>query len=105
MRKITKRKGNYKRGRQPLNEVHYAAIDLLAGKYGRKSKSEIADILGINRRTLYRYRNRADFRRELAAATNRVVGEKLREYRPPDPRNLGVVEITRILQAVGFAVG
>ncbi|GAA4874431.1 hypothetical protein GCM10023310_62650 [Paenibacillus vulneris] len=103
--KITKRKGNYKRGRQPLNDIHYAAIDLLAGKYGRKSKSEIADILGINRRTLYRYRNRADFRRELVAATNRVVGEKLREYRPPDPRNLGVAEITQILQAVGFAVG
>lgn len=100
-----KRKGNYKRGRPPLNDIHSAAIELLAGKYGRKSCGEIALILGINRRTLYRYRQRLDFQRALAAATNRVVSEKLREYRPPDPRSLGVTEITRILQAVGFPVG
>ncbi|MFD0675280.1 MULTISPECIES: phBC6A51 family helix-turn-helix protein [unclassified Paenibacillus] len=103
-----KRKGNYKRGRPPLSPIHYAAVELLAGKYGRKSCEEIAELIGVNRRTLYRWRQRRDFDNALTVEIRRTISERFAGHRPSvmDIANSGdIAELIRILQANGFAVG
>ncbi|SMF91202.1 Homeodomain-like domain-containing protein [Paenibacillus uliginis N3/975] len=61
--------------RPPLNELHYAAIDLLSDVPTRNHE-DISHILGISRMTLYRWRQRDDFDRELGKAITRKVRAK-----------------------------
>jgi DNA invertase Pin-like site-specific DNA recombinase len=63
--------------RPPLNEKHYEAIALLA-EYGRKrlTHERIARKLRINRRTLYRWRQRPDFDNELRKAIDRQLRKR-----------------------------
>ncbi|OIB03505.1 hypothetical protein AK95_07800 [Paenibacillus sp. LC231] len=58
--------------RLPLNERHYAAIELLSDVPSRNHE-DIAHILGISRMTLYRWRQREDFDKELRKAIMRKV--------------------------------
>lgn len=67
-----------KRKGRPVAELdarHYRAITLLAD--GRLSYGEIADRIGIDRRTLHRWRIRKDFDREL----RKVMTRNEREWR------------------------
>lgn len=68
--KRKKRRGNYRCGRPPLAERHYRAIELLA-EVPRKNYDEIAAAVGIDRRTLFRWRERKDFERELQKAIDK----------------------------------
>ncbi|WP_416293095.1 phBC6A51 family helix-turn-helix protein [Paenibacillus illinoisensis] len=58
-----------------LDARHHQAITLLAE--GRLSYGEIADNIGIDRRTLHRWRMRKDFDREL----RKVMARNEREWR------------------------
>jgi predicted DNA-binding transcriptional regulator YafY len=66
--------------RPPLSGKHYAAIELLA-ESGRKrlTKEKIARKLGISRRTLYRYRQRSDFEKQLRLAIDRKFGPRRKD--------------------------
>ncbi|WP_134911396.1 phBC6A51 family helix-turn-helix protein [Paenibacillus sp. IHB B 3084] len=66
--------------RLPLSDIHYAAIALLSD-VKRPSHKEIARRLGITRMTLYRYRKRPDFQRELKREIKRRTEELMRENR------------------------
>ncbi|KGE20790.1 helix-turn-helix domain-containing protein [Paenibacillus wynnii] len=72
---------NSKRGRpvSPLDERHYQAIALLAD--GRMNYSDIADSVGVTRRTLQRWRQRKDFDRELRKVNAKLVNEWRRTSR------------------------
>lgn len=67
-----------KRGRpaSPLDERHYRAIELLT-TVPTPNLEEIARACGVDRRTLYRWRQRRDFAREL----DKVQRRKTEEYR------------------------
>lgn len=66
-----------KRGRpiSPLDERHYLAIELLT-TVPTPNLEEIARACGVDRRTLYRWRQRKDFTREL----DKVQRRKTEEY-------------------------
>jgi hypothetical protein len=66
--------------RPPLSDIHYAAIALLCD-IKRPSHEKIARRLGITRMTLYRYRKRPDFQRELKREGRRRADEFMRENR------------------------
>jgi DNA invertase Pin-like site-specific DNA recombinase len=68
--------------RTPLSEKHYEAIALLAAS-GRKrlTHERIARKLRINRRTLYRWRQRPDFEQELRKIIDREVNAIHRKFR------------------------
>ncbi|WP_342438155.1 helix-turn-helix domain-containing protein [Paenibacillus sp. FSL L8-0436] len=70
-----------KRGRPvaPMDARHYQAIALLVD--GRMSYCEIADSIGVNRRTLQRWRQRKDFDRELRKLETRIANEWRRATR------------------------
>lgn len=75
-----KRRGNYPKRRPPLDERHYRAIEMLT-RVPRMNYEEIASELGVNRRTLYRWRNRRDFAkayRELADAKFKAKFRRMR---------------------------
>lgn len=57
----------------PLDERHYYAIELLV--QGRWDYTEVAKQTGVSRRTLYRWRQRKDFKREI----NKELKRKARE--------------------------
>lgn len=64
--------------RQPLTEKHYEAIALLtASGRMRLTRERIARKLRINRRTLYRWEHRSDFRKELRIAIDRKLREEI----------------------------
>lgn len=67
-----------KRGRpiSPLDERHYLAIELLT-TVPTLNLDEIAQACGVDRRTLYRWRRRRDFAREL----EKIQRRKSEEYR------------------------
>ncbi|WP_373230367.1 phBC6A51 family helix-turn-helix protein [Cohnella sp.] len=65
--------------RLPLDERHYRAIELLAGL--RDNYGDVAQAIGVSRMTLYRYRKRADFRRELRKATAKLLNAQHRELK------------------------
>lgn len=63
--------------RQPLDEQHFLAVKLLADS--RLNHEDVARQLGICRMTLYRWRQRPDFRRALQREINRVMDAKFRD--------------------------
>lgn len=65
-----KRRIRYPKRRLPLQPYHYRAIDMLT-QVPRMNYEEIASELGVNRRTLFRWRQRPDFDRELRREINR----------------------------------
>ncbi|MNM83863.1 hypothetical protein D3C81_959330 [compost metagenome] len=70
-----------KRGRPvpPLDERHYQAIALLVA--GRMGYAEIAKAIGVDRRTLHRWRKRKDFDRALRKAFDKHTNEWRRSAR------------------------
>lgn len=64
----------------PLDERHYRAIELLAGS--RPNYEDISQSVGISRMTLYRWRRRSDFKRELRKAVDRNLAETRRQLAP-----------------------
>ncbi|MCP1186444.1 phBC6A51 family helix-turn-helix protein [Paenibacillus sp. 1781tsa1] len=62
-----------------LDARHYRAIALLVD--GSLSYGEIADSIGIDRRTLHRWRKRKDFDRELRKVLTRIEREWRRTTR------------------------
>lgn len=66
-----------KRGRPktPLDVRHYLAIELLTTS-PTQNLEDIAKACGVDRRTLFRWREREDFEREY----NKVQQRKVREY-------------------------
>lgn len=64
------------RPRTPLDIRHYLAIELLTTS-PTQNLEDIAKACGVDRRTLFRWRDREDFTREL----NKVQQRKVREYR------------------------
>ncbi|MCV9948256.1 phBC6A51 family helix-turn-helix protein [Paenibacillus sp. BT-177] len=53
-----------RRARPPLDERHRLAIEMLARKGIHDTMDEIASLCGVDRRTLYRWRQREDFNKE-----------------------------------------
>lgn len=66
-----------RRRQYPLDDRHYRAIALLAN--ARDNYEEIAQAVGVSRMSLYRWRKRADFSRELRTLTDRIHNERKRE--------------------------
>lgn len=66
------------RGLPALDERHYRAIDLLSDlRRGGRTLDDIAEELGVDRRTLYRRRQRKDFARLLEREVRRKVRERV----------------------------
>ncbi|MCM3497656.1 phBC6A51 family helix-turn-helix protein [Paenibacillus sp. FSL K6-1566] len=65
-----------KRARPPLDDRHRLAIELLTA-VPSQNLEDIAQACGVNRRTLFRWRLRKDFEREL----RKVQQRKADEYR------------------------
>ncbi|MBP1905511.1 hypothetical protein J2Z32_002141 [Paenibacillus turicensis] len=63
------------RPRTPLDIRHYLAIELLTTS-PTENLEDIAKACGVDRRTLFRWRERKDFTREL----NKVQQRKINEY-------------------------
>lgn len=72
---MSKRKRK-KRALVPLDARHYQAIELIASGYHKYG--EIAQMVGVDRRTLLRWRKRKDFDMELRKARVRIA-EKVRK--------------------------
>lgn len=70
MKRRIRKKREYPKRRLPLDERHMRALSLLSD-IPRKNYEEIAAELGIDRRTLYRWRARTDFERELRKEIDR----------------------------------
>lgn len=70
-----------KRARPPLDERHMVAIELLANYRTRYTLDEIAEMVTVDRRTLYRWRQRKDFAREYDKAVRKHV-ERVRRSMP-----------------------
>lgn len=70
-----------KRGRPvtPLDERHYQAIALLVS--GTMGYDDVARACGVDRRTLYRWRQRKDFDRALRKAFDKKSNEWMRVMR------------------------
>ncbi|MCL6458140.1 MAG: hypothetical protein K6T85_09055 [Gorillibacterium sp.] len=69
-----------KRARPPLDERHYLAIELLTTA-PTKNLDDIARACMVNRRTLYRWRLRKDFERELRKVHERKMNERSRSLK------------------------
>lgn len=65
-----------KRALAPLDSRHYRAAELIAAGYHKYG--EIAAMVGVDRRTLLRWRKRKDFDKELRKARVRI-GEEIRK--------------------------
>jgi transposase-like protein len=77
--------------RQPLDEQHFRAVKLLADS--RLNHEDVARQLGVCRMTLYRWRQRPDFKRALQREINRVMDAKFRELQNRYmPRTAGEIE-------------
>lgn len=74
---MSKRK-HKKRALVPLDARHYRAIGLIAGGYHKYG--EIAHMVGVDRRTLLRWRKRKDFDMELRKARVRIAEEVRKSF-------------------------
>jgi transposase-like protein len=68
----------------PLDGRHYYAIELLV--QGRYDYTEVAEQTGVSRRTLYRWRQRKDFKREI----NKELKRKARERQQANKERMSV---------------
>ncbi|RAV03036.1 phBC6A51 family helix-turn-helix protein [Paenibacillus sp. YN15] len=80
MARKRKRKGNYPKRRPPLDERHYRAIEMLT-RVPRMNYEEIAAELGVDRRTLYRWRERPDFQRAYKELSRAVAKAKFKHMK------------------------
>jgi hypothetical protein len=91
-----------KRARPPLDERHYVAIELLT-TVPTPNLDEISRICTIDRRTLYRWRQRKDFDKELRKVS-RMKFEAVRRRRgmtrAPVPKTVDGIE--RLFNDCGF---
>ncbi len=73
-----KRKHSYPKRRLPLDARHYAAIDMLSemGR-NRPNMAIIGRRLSVDRRTLFRWRQRPDFQAELKHTIMRKVSARI----------------------------
>lgn len=69
-----------KRRRPDLDDRHLVAIELLT-TVPTPTLEEIAQVCGVDRRTLYRWRLRKDFQREMRKAQDRKLNEFRRSMR------------------------
>lgn len=81
MKRKKKRTGNYRRGRHPLDERHLRAISMLAN-VPTPTLEEVSAAVGVDRRTLYRWRHRKDFDRLLRM----TIDERLSALRKRIPK-------------------
>lgn len=77
---MTKRKRRKKRTRPPLDDRHYLAIELLT-TVPTLNLEDIAKQCVVDRRTLYRWRMRKDFERELRKVQQRKIEECRRKMK------------------------
>ncbi|PQP86186.1 phBC6A51 family helix-turn-helix protein [Paenibacillus sp. AR247] len=90
-----------KRRKYPLDSRHFIAVELIvSGDYGY---GEIAEILGVNRRTLLRWRKRKDFDKELRKARGRRV-EAIRKALGDRKRIKSSADIREYFTEIGFDV-
>lgn len=67
-----------KRAVAPLDARHYLAVALIAS--GEYSYGEIASRVGVDRRTLLRWRKRKDFDKELRKARAKIAEEVRKSF-------------------------
>lgn len=72
------KKKRKKRAPAPLDSRHYRAIELISD--GRHKYGEIAARVGVDRRTLLRWRKRKDFDKELRRARAKTVDEMRKSF-------------------------
>lgn len=104
-----KRRGNYPK-RRPLGPLHYAAIELLSAcGRDRLTYEQAAAKLGVDRRTIYRWRQCPDFQRVLQKAIDRKIYELDGSRRKWTVMNAALTgdtrEIQRFFDTLGFNVG
>ena len=63
------------KGKEPLSEKHYRAIDMLSEGRGRLTRAQIAKKLKISRMALWKWMQRKDFQKALDKEIRRKVNE------------------------------
>ncbi|WP_449601061.1 phBC6A51 family helix-turn-helix protein [Paenibacillus sp. Marseille-Q9583] len=92
--------GRKKRARPPLDERHYLAIELLT-TVPTPNLDDIAQACTIDRRTLYRWRQRKDFDKEMRKVSRRKMeARRPRIKRRPLPTTVDGIE--RLFIDCGF---
>jgi DNA invertase Pin-like site-specific DNA recombinase len=89
------------RTRPPLDERHYRAIELLALKRVHNTLDDIAAGVGVDRRTLYRWRQRKDFDKELRKARRKMIAERRRKIPRTNFRAFTAFELTEWYRSTG----
>ena len=72
------KKRRKKQGRRPLTEAQKRAAQMM---FDAEPTGKIAEELGVHRATIWRWRKRPDFQRELERITNRFLKDKRAEVR------------------------
>lgn len=89
-----------KRARPPLDDRHRLAIELLT-TVPTPTLEETAQACGVDRRTLYRWRNRTDFKREMRKVQDRKMNEFRRGMRRQfDARIANVKDLEAVFNAL-----
>ncbi len=68
------------RGKEPLSKKHYTAIHLLVYNF-KLTHEQVADVLGITRKTLYNWRQRKDFDRAYTKELTKMINALKRQSR------------------------
>ncbi|MHB0884176.1 phBC6A51 family helix-turn-helix protein [Paenibacillus sp. SEL1] len=75
------KKRRKRRVRPPLDDRHRVAIELLALKGTHDTLDDIASVCGVDRQTLYRWRQRKDFNKEYERAIRLFVSAIRRRHK------------------------
>lgn len=86
-----------KRTRPPLDARHYLAIELLTS-VPTQNLEDIAGACGVDRRTLFRWRLRKDFERELRKVQQRKNAEYGRRIRQRQAQVMDIGDIEQIFR-------
>lgn len=89
-----------KRIRPALDERHYIAIELLTS-VPTPNLADIAQACAVDRRTLYRWRKRSDFDRELRKVS-RKKAEAMRRKARRTQTPMSIDGIERLFKCVGW---